>query len=489
MRLPRNPLRAPGRLARYRWRAALVGALIAFPVAVPTPVSAAMPGPSYFYQAFLDDSSFQNPPAPQRVQWLNRAYGLGATTVRLNVYWGSIAPKRLTAGFDPSNPGDPGYAWFILDGAIRNATARGLKVVLTFLDAPTWAQGPGRPGNAPPGSWRPNPSSLGAFARAVAERYSGRFPDPLHYGTTLPRVGFFQAWDEPNLPVYLTPQWSRVRRAYVPASPAIYRRMLNAVYAAVKAVQPDAYVLSAGTAPYGDPPGVGLGRMTPVLFTRELLCLHGPELRREPCPDPAHFDALDHHPYSSTPTLPARVPGDVSVPDLGKLGHILHVAERIGRALPAGPKPIWITEIAWGTRPPNPTGVSFALQARYLALAFFTLWRQGVSHVFWFTLRDRTHGTSGAGLYSQDGRPKPAAAAFRFPFVAVPGSRGVLTLWGHAPTAGVVTIERKSGGAWDAIATLKTTPGGVFFANRRLGSNLLLKAREATVTSPAWATG
>jgi hypothetical protein len=41
--------------------------------------------------------------------------------------------------------------------------------------------------------------------------------------------------------------------------------------------------------------------MPPVTFLRELLCLHGDRLRRESCPQPAHFDALDIHPYTLRP--------------------------------------------------------------------------------------------------------------------------------------------------------------------------------------------
>ena len=95
---------------------------------------------------------------------------------------------------------------------------------------------------------------------------------------------YWQPWNEPNLPTYLTPQWTGSRAHTRPASPAWYRRMLNAAYARVKVVHPDNLVIAAGTAPYGDPPVVR-NRMTPVSFMRELLCLRGAALRRTRCAD------------------------------------------------------------------------------------------------------------------------------------------------------------------------------------------------------------
>jgi hypothetical protein len=296
-------------------------------------------------------------------------------------------------------------------------------------------------------------------------------------------VSYFQAWNEPNLPFALSPQWTRDSSGrFVPASPYFYRRMLNAVYENVKAVQPHAYVITAGTSPYGDPPGVN--RMAPVEFVREMLCLSGPQLRPEFCPDPAHFDALDHHPYSLTPTLHAYNPDDVSIPDLGKLRAVVRLAVRTGRALPAGPKPIWVTEIAWSSKPPDPLAIPEALQARYLSLSFYELWRQGVSHTFWLLIRDFPYKSlTGSGVYFQNGTPEPSARAFRFQFVALPGSGGELTLWGHAPQAGVVQIERGTAHGWQRVTQLSTTPGGIFYAQRRLGSHLVLRATIGSVDS------
>jgi hypothetical protein len=297
-------------------------------------------------------------------------------------------------------------------------------------------------------------------------------------------VSHFQAWNEPNLAVQITPQWTRTRTGSVPASPQIYRGLLNAVYTNVKAVQPRAFVLAAGTAPYGDPPGGD--RMRPVVFWRELLCLHGASMRRERCPHPAHLDGLDHHPYAANPVVPAHNRDDVSVPDFRKLWGVLDVAERDHTVLPAGPKPFWMTELEWASRPPDPSGAPPTIQARYLELAFYELWRQGVSHVFWYTISDSPFGS---GLYFDDGTPKPAAVAFRFPFVAVATRPGAVTLWGVAPRGGAVTIERVKGHRWQRLVTIRARAGAVFEQRVRLRRNSLLRARIGDLGSLPWPAG
>jgi hypothetical protein len=433
------------------------------------------------------ETSLSGAPAAAQSLWLARAQSIGSTSVRLEADWARIAPSHRAAGFDPSSPADPGYHWASLDTDVRAAVAAGQTVVLMALNAPTWAEGGRPPGGVRAGTWFPKAAALGSFGRALALRYSGRFPDPLYPGRLLPRVRYFQAWNEPNLPNYLMPQWRRVSRGrWQPVSPSIYRALLNSFYGAVKAAQPGDVVLAAGTAPYGDPPATGLGRMMPVTFLREMLCLTS-SLGPAPCTGPPHFDGLDHHPYSIGPTVPAQQSGDISVPDLGKIKRLLGAAQRFHRALPAGPKPLWITEIDWTSSSPDTP----ASQARDLARGFYALWRQGVSHVFWFALRDDpsvTDSFRNAGLYYSDGRAKPAVAAYRFPFVAISAPRGRLRLWGRAPRSGTVSIEQLVRGRWRQVLSLPTTSGGIFHAVRALGRRPRLRAVAAGVASPAWAT-
>ncbi len=451
---------------------------------VPAP---SVPGPSSMSTGFVDAPAFQQGSASAQALWFSRAHALGASSVRLTVYWSAIAPRVVPSGFRASDPNAAGYRWSSVDEAVKGATAHGLNVVLLVLAAPTWAEGPGIPGYASPGSWEPSPSAFAAFAHAIALRYSGQFADPLHRGRRLPPVTYFQAWNEPNLPIYLEPQWVQESNgAIVPESADIYRSLLNAFYFAVKAVQPHAFVLAAGTAPYGDPPGVN--RMAPLVFLREMFCLTA-TLQPNPCPDPPHLDALDHHPYGRAPSIDARLPDDVALPDLGKIWRVLHAAERTHHVLPAGPKQLWLTEIDWSTSPPLP--LTQAVQAAYLSEGLYQCWSQNVSHVYWFQLRDppgSTNSFAGSGLYFGNGAAKLATAAFRFPFVALPvlPAKQLLILWGKAPRAGTVAIQERVGSRWRTIRTLATTAGGIFFAVARLSPALELRARIGASASLGW---
>ena len=122
----------------------------------------------------------------------------------------------------------------------------------------------------------------------------------------------------------------RSRDGWAPASPVIYRELLNAFYAAVKHVSSSNFVVTAGTAPYGDAPGGQ--RMRPVAFDRALFCLRD-DARLTPlsCPDPPHLDALSHHPYGiGGPLWHALNADDAAVPDVSKIARVLHAAERVG---------------------------------------------------------------------------------------------------------------------------------------------------------------
>ena len=389
--------------------------------------------------------------APERGPWLARAADSGSDILRIDIGW--VAPNIAArpAGFDARNPADPAYSFARADAAIVDATARGLRVLASFTGAPAWAEGAGRPADASGGSWKPDPRALEDYGAALARRYSGSFPDPARPGRTLPRVDAFQVWNEPNLDKYLSPQWSGGRTF----APAHYRRMLSAFYRGVKSVRAAALVVSGGTAPFGDQ-GAGGQRIMPARFVRELLCLREVKrrLRATSCPAPARFDVLAHHPYSvGFPRRRALNDDDVSIPDLGKLTRLLRYAERSGRALPRKRHRLWVTEVSYDSSPPDPQGVPAARHARNVAEAFFLLWRQGVDTITWFQIRDQLPhpsyaATNQSGVYFADGRPKLAQRTFAFPLVAERAGRGALRVWGRAPVAGLVRIERRAGRRW-----------------------------------------
>jgi hypothetical protein len=391
-----------------------------------------------------------------------------------------------------------GYDWATTDTFVRDAVAAGLRPLMLINAAPRWAEGPNRPrvdDDHPTGSWRPDAAAFGRFAEAAARRYSGTTPDPQNPGATLPRIRDWQAWNEPNLTNFITPQWRQVKNGFKPESPEIYRPMLNAFYAGVKRVDPANVVATAGTAPFGDLHR-GDRRMQPALFDRTLFCIRG---RKHPralptCPGgPVHFDVIAHHPYPiGSPHRTALNADDVNIPDMGKLTGPMRVAIRAGYVLPRKTKRIWATEFSWDTKPPDPGAISTALQARYLAGTLYVLWRQGVDVAVWYLMRDEAPDPSydktlQSGIYfrgktfEQD-RPKPSYTAFRFPFTAYI-EQGIARVWGIAPVDGTVLVEAKRKGRWRQILHVTPKAGRVFKHRLHIASGTPLRARVGTERS------
>jgi hypothetical protein len=424
-------------------------------------------------------------PASQ-APWISRAVSEGAGIVRVNLTWSQVAPARRPRHFSPAAPASPGYRWASIDTAIRDLSAKGLQVLLNITNAPSWAEGAHRPRHVQPGTWRPNAAQFAAFATAAARRYDGRFPDRQQPGAVLPRVMYWQAWNEPNLDVALTPQWNQVGHNFTPASPGIYRSLLNAFYSGVTGVARSNVVVAAGLAPYGNAPGVsfpGGFRMPPVTFDRTLF------LR------PVHLDVLAQNTYPILgPLWHAYQPDDVAVADLYKVVGVLHAAERAGRALPRGPKRLWVTELGWDSNPPNPGGVPVDEQARWYEQALYVLWRQGVDTVLLFQIVDapcvpNCASTYQMGLYYLNGKPKPAAIAFRFPFVTQRLSQNRIQAWGRAPVAGALSLEELQAGHWTVIRRLAVGVHRIFLVTLPVRGRVRLRALAGTQTSLTWTQG
>jgi hypothetical protein len=426
---------------------------------------------------------------PTSSTWLQRAAGSGANVVVINVGW--VAPNTATRPrrFNALDPGSPDYDFTAADAAVNAATADGLRVILRFTGAPRWAEGPHMPAAAGPGTWEPNDHDIRQYAIALAKRYSGHYPDPANPQQMLPKVLAFQLWNEPNLPEYLAPQWVHGHAV----APVIYRGMLNAFYEGIKSIDPAALVVTAGTAPFGDPPPTG-PRMMPAMFWRVALCVRqvGAQLRDTHCKDPAHFDVLAHHPYSvGAPANRALNLDDVSIPDMGKLTRILRVAERGGTALPRIHHQIWVTETGYNTKPPNPQGIPAGEDARWLDETLELLWRQGVSLVTWDLIVDEPPNptyftTTQSGVYYLDGRPKPALKAFRFPLVAW-RENGHVEVWYRAPASGHLHFEIRVGNNWRTVSSRYVPTGYTGLTQLVDTGPLTVRGQMGAVTSLTWA--
>jgi len=393
-----------------------------------------------------------------------RVRASGARFVHLIVHWGKVAPAGEPAAWQPEDPGDPGYDWSSVDPLVLGAARAGLTPVLMINGAPPWAQRcvvGGKPTWVP--VCDPDPAMLAEFAKAAARRYSGGFGG-------LPRVRYWQGLNEPNLSLFFNPQFEAGR----PVSAALYRRLANAFYLAVKSVNRSNLVLAAGLGPIGKPPWT----VGPMDFARRLLCMRG---RRNPRPIPGgceggvRFDIFDVHPYTTGPPYHRGRPDDVQLGDLQKLQELLRAADRAGRIHGRlHPTPLWVTEFSWDSRPPDPGGLPMRILDRWTAEALYRAWRAGVSHFFWYPLRDEDprgmpfSQTIQGGLYFRGAtvggdRPKPALRAFRFPFVAF-SRRDGFRFWGRTPDSGPgrVSIQIRQAGAWRVAAVARAGAGGIF---------------------------
>jgi hypothetical protein len=432
------------------------------------------------------DARFDAVDSGVRTNAFDEATRAGAGVVRVNISWRNVTVSPPIA---PENPADPAYEFGRADQAVRDAAARGLEVVITVFDAPEFAEGPGQPGDAPQGSWKPDPAALRGFAQAVATRYSGAYT-PVGSLSPIPQARYFEAWNEQNLSEYLTPQYEQGKKSFAPDR---YREMLNRFYEGVHASgHPGPKVVFGGTAPFGDP--VGQRRTRPLRFMREVFCLNG-RLETLRCPEKAKFDVMAHHPISIAhgPDYSAIHPDDAATADFDQVVALLRTAER-KNAVVGNKHPVWATEIWWETNPPDKQlGVKLQKHARYVSEALHSLWKQGAGAVIWLQVIDtpvEADGVGGyqTGLLTADGAEKPAFQAFRFPFVVERKSKRKATVWTISPTSGTVQIQEKGKKGFRTIAKVGARQGVPVQEQVKVSRNATLRGLiggEASRTSGA----
>jgi len=257
------------------------------------------------------------------------------------------------------------------------------------------------------------------FAYAAARRYSGSFRpddgDPDTVDEALPPVRHWLAWNEPNNPVFLSPQFKRVRKGkktrWIAQSPKDYARICAAVYTGVHLTTLAGERVGCGvTAPRGNNiAGRRRGSIGAIAFLRGL---KRAGLKR--------FDAYAHHPYYGKPSETPSTKPKVNLGARGRLappvvlGNINVLVAELTRLY--GRKPLWITEYGYQTKPPDRLfGVSWARQAAYLRQAYRIARRHPrIDMMLWYLLKDEI-GTARwqSGLITSTNRRKPAFSVFR----------------------------------------------------------------------------
>ena len=324
---------------------------------------------------FHDDPSFRW--VNDRASRIESSADQGATVMRLLVHWNRTAPARPATASDPF---DPGYNFGDLDEAIRSAQKSDMEVLLTLVGTPRWANG-GRTPNVMP----KRVADFTAFARAIASRYSGRFDG-------YPFVRFWSIWNEPNLQLFLKPQFDRRGRSVAPRN---YAKLFAAGYRGIKAGSRRALVAIGETSARGTDNPKGLRPVhSPGRFI-EQLARANPRLK---------FDAWSHHPYPFTPNL--KPSQKVRWPNI-TLGSLPTLESNLKRLFKRKSVPIWVTEYGHETRPQDALGVSYAKQAAYLRQAIAIAKRYPFVTMFiWFVYQDDQGQPWDSGLYTQAGIAK-----------------------------------------------------------------------------------
>ena len=338
---------------------------------------------------------------------------LKTQVLRVNLYWGgtkwAVAKTRPT---DPTDPGDPAYDWTIYDRLVRYATQNNIKIVFSILFTPGWANG-GKARTVAPTNFK----DLDNFSYAAAERYSGLWTAPLWQQdpanpTTklpLPKVSLWTAWNEPNNPIWLSPQYKKVGKRWRVESAFQYAKICNAVMSGVHSPYlgplPDEHVACGVTGPKGnDAPGTSRASVDPLTFLTQA---HRFGMKT--------FDVYAHHPYpdvgaNESPTYVPKGKFKRRV-QLGNIGTLLKLVSRF-----YGPKHLWITEYGYQTNPPDKAfGVSYKKQAQYLAQSYAIARKNPrIDMLLWFLVRDEANVKAGwqSGLSTATGRHKPAWNAF-----------------------------------------------------------------------------
>jgi len=342
---------------------------------------------------------------------------LKTQVLRVNLYWGgnkwAVANSKP---LDPTDPGDPAYKWGLYDRLVRYAATYQIRVVFSIVYTPAWANG-GQAKTVPP----KNMQDLHDFAYAAAERYSGYWTPPSWQdqptlappGTVLPLVNLWTAWNEPNNPGWLSPQYQRVGKKYVPEAAIEYAKICNAIYSGVhaviispaKGVVPGEQVACGVTDPRGnDAPQLKRSSIDPLTF---LTAAHAAGM--------GPFDVYAHNPYASAGNEPpSYVPKGKNRRriQMGNLNVLLQLISKY-----YGPKHLWITEYGYQTNPPDTTifGTSWKNQAAYMKQAWqIARNNPRVDMFLWFLVRDEPKiGGWQSGLETYQGKHKPSWTTFR----------------------------------------------------------------------------
>ena len=430
--------------------------LLALPAA-----ASAKPGQRMIFEA---PRELRSGDAALRARTLDEIRGFGVNWLRVVMYWNDVAPNRNSSHVPGFNERDPaaGYDWSVYDPMIRDADARGMRILLTISGpVPKWATRSRRSHVT-----RPSSMHFMRFTEAVARRYGDV-------------VDAYSIWNEPNHPDFLRPQWRGRRGHRTAVSPVLYRKLFVRGSAGLRRG-------GSGRAPilFGETAPRGTGRVVhPIRFLRRAFCLNTHWRKKRGC-HKLRVSGYAHHAYT-TRLGPYFRPPDRQDVTIGVLSRLNRALARAGRAHAVRRGlPIWLTEFGIQSRPDRVWGVGETAQAEYRAISERIAWNnRRVSAFSQYLMRD-DHPIAGAsslmeryggfesGLRHSWGRAKRAYSGFRMPLVALRLGHRRVRLWGlvrpaHGRTRVSIDYRNRGSKRWHLLKRDRTGRRGAWTTTTR----------------------
>ena len=310
----------------------------------------------------------------------------GTQVLRIDLFWATAAPTRPANATDHL---DPAYNWAWADAALCGTIKAGIQPIVTTWNAPGWATGGklGVKGVVWNSKAPTNPQDYADFMSALATRYNGVTQIP---GQGTCNVKFYEIWNEPNLQIYLYPQYSGKKVASSPK----YVKMANLAVPAIKAANPRAVPITGVTGPKGKSDQSGRGTLDWVKDLKKYGLKAGSQYSQHIYP------AVP--PLKKTTIFPAWDTLDEVVAEVNKL--------------PGGKsKKIYITEASYTTAKTPYRKVAFTLaqQATYMKDIFKVPFVKSprVPVVIWFQYVDNVNWPG--GITFDAGGQKPSYRSFQ----------------------------------------------------------------------------
>ncbi len=468
-------------------------------------------------EMFQEDSGLLTDPAAT----LQQIRDLGGGVVRVSLRWNVVAPVKRPANFHATDPASY-MGWGIYDEIVQDAHADGITVDFSLGGPPPpWATGSGQPASGGFGVWKPSAAAFKQFVQAVGTRYSGTYDPTLNKSAAgdpndLPRVSFWEIWNEPNFGGDLAPQ--AIKGSTVPTAAPMYRALLDAGWSALTGTGHGRDTILIGNldargqsarASRGAPQGLpgNFAATKPLQFVRTLYCvgsnykeLRGGAAGLVGCPTNGaasrHFRAA--HPALFGVTGFATHPYPVNLPpseasskdpdytEFSELPQFAGMLDRLQRIYGSGKRfPVYNNEYGYITNPPNssltalnPHGqfVSPSTAAFYINWAEYLSWRNPrIASTMQYLLRDPNpreapeFGGFASGLLFYNGTRKPGYDAYRLPLflptTTARSTRQGLEVWGCVRPAHYAQLDTGTSqkvqiqfqrGSHGAFTTLRT---------------------------------